>query len=84
MTARISSPAHLRWLRTLPCVVTGAPVGVVVHHLQHAEPSEIGRKSGDCWAVPLPVLPDRFRPPLAPPKPPAKRERKPLPRAAEK
>ena len=35
-------------------------------------------------AIPLPVLPDRSRPPPAPPKPPAKRGRKPHPQPEEK
>ncbi len=50
---RPRSEAHLRWLRTLPCIISGSPDGVIVHHLMHGEPSAAGARSGDCWAVPL-------------------------------
>ena len=50
---RPRSESHLRWIRTLPCLATGSPVGVVAHHLQHAYPSALSARSGDDAAVPI-------------------------------
>jgi hypothetical protein len=51
-TTRAKYPTHMKWLKTLPCIITGE-TGVVRHHLQHAELSAGGAKSGDQWAVPI-------------------------------
>lgn len=56
--ARVECAAHLKWLRTLPCIASGLYVGqtghgVVAHHLLFAEPSAMGMRSGDNWAVPV-------------------------------
>ena len=48
---RIKAEAYLKWIRTQPCLVCGR--WSIAHHLMHAEPSAMGKKSGDNWAVPL-------------------------------
>lgn len=51
--------AHLKWIRTLPCLVTGLRKHVEAAHirydsLQHGKPATpLGRKPDDRWAVPL-------------------------------
>lgn len=52
MNERIKSPAYLKHIRSLPCLVCERP-GVDPHHLMHAEPSAMSMRSGDNWAVPL-------------------------------
>lgn len=59
---RVTDEQHLRWLGTLPCVITGRrPVEVA--HIRFADPSYGKRETGmaekpdDRWALPLsPVL----------------------------
>lgn len=55
---RKADDAHLRWLRTLPCVITGTrPVEAA--HIRYADPSYGKRETGkaekpdDRWALPL-------------------------------
>lgn len=55
---RVTDEQHLRWLRTLPCVITGRrPVEAA--HIRFADPSYGkretggGEKSDDRWALPL-------------------------------
>ncbi|WEK50361.1 MAG: hypothetical protein P0Y66_22410 [Candidatus Kaistia colombiensis] len=55
---RVTDEAHLRWIRTLPCVISGKrPVDAA--HIRFADPSygkrETGKaeKSSDRWALPL-------------------------------
>lgn len=55
---RKHSADHLRWIRTLPCLVTGArPVEAA--HIRYADPRNFKRAVGgaekpdDKWAVPL-------------------------------
>lgn len=61
---RHRSPAHLRWVATIPCIVcamgrcdpdteAGGDVVSQVHHLTHAQPKARGLKAGDQWVVPL-------------------------------
>ena len=52
-TDRPKCEGHLRWVRTLPCCVSGAPSGVIVHHCMHGDPSATGARSSDRHAVPL-------------------------------
>lgn len=55
---RVTDEQHLRWLRTLPCVITGRrPVEAA--HIRFADPSYAKRETGmaekpdDRWALPL-------------------------------
>ena len=56
--ARKKDDSHLRWLRGLPCLVTGA-YGVEAAHVRYADPTYYKRAVGgaekpdDKWAVPL-------------------------------
>ena len=43
--------AWLKKIRTMPCLICEG--WSQAHHLMHAEPSAMGRRSGDNWAVPL-------------------------------
>jgi hypothetical protein len=51
----MKSPAHLRWVRSLPCCVPGCHVaiGVHAHHVRSASVAGTGMKPSDRWAVPL-------------------------------
>lgn len=55
---RQSNDAHLRWIRTLPCVVTGK-FPVEAAHVRYAAPAYGKRETGkaekpdDRWTVPL-------------------------------
>lgn len=50
---------HLRWLRTLPCLVTGRRVAIEAAHIRYADlrfgkrETGVGEKPSDMWAVPL-------------------------------
>ena len=50
---------HLKWLRTLPCVVCGKRGNIHAAHLRAASPRYgklavgIGQKPDDCWTIPL-------------------------------
>lgn len=48
---RLRNRAWLEAVRRMPCLICGAKSEA--HHLQHAEPSAMGLKSGDQYAVPL-------------------------------
>ncbi len=48
---RIKDEKYLRAIRKVPCLVCGR--WSQAHHLMHAEPSAMGKRSGDNWAVPL-------------------------------
>ena len=48
---RIKDDSYLKSIRKLPCLVCGR--WSQAHHLMHAEPSAMGKRSGDNWAVPL-------------------------------
>ena len=49
----IRSPKHLAFVRSLPCSVCKTDYSVAAHHLTHAEPSGMGKKTNDNWVVPL-------------------------------
>lgn len=61
---RRTDEAHLKWLRTLPCIITGKrPVEAA--HVRYADPSYAKRETGksekpdDRWAIPL--CPEKHR-----------------------
>ena len=49
---------HLKWIRTLPCIITGA-YGVEAAHIRYAAPqygkneTGMGEKPDDRWTIPL-------------------------------
>ena len=49
----IRSPKHLNFVRSLPCSVCKTDYEVHEHHLTHAEPSSMSKKTNDNWVVPL-------------------------------
>ena len=57
--SRQRSDQHLKWLRTLPCVICGARGNIHAAHLRAASPRHgklavgIGQRPDDCWATPL-------------------------------
>lgn len=57
--SRQTAPKHLKWLRTLPCVICGRQGDIHAAHLRSASPRHgkrevgFGQKPDDCWAVPL-------------------------------
>lgn len=56
---RVGGDEHLKFIRSLPCVVTGNTEGVEAAHISFEEPryGKLGRgygtKEDDSWAVPL-------------------------------
>jgi hypothetical protein len=56
---RRRSDLHLKWIRTLPCVICGKHGGIHAAHLRAASPRHgklatgIGQKPDDSWTVPL-------------------------------
>ena len=56
---RIEDPGHLRFIRTLPCLVTGRTDRIEAAHIRFGEPlvgkpkTPMGRKPDDSWVVPL-------------------------------
>ena len=48
---RVRSDKRLAWVRTQGCLICQR--WAQAHHLMFAEPSAMGKKSGDDWAVPL-------------------------------
>ena len=48
---RIKNSRHLIWVRQQGCLICGGFSHA--HHLMFAEPSAMGKKSGDNFAVPL-------------------------------
>ena len=57
--SRQRSDQHLKWLRTLPCVICGARGNIHAAHLRAASPRHgklavgVGQRPDDCWATPL-------------------------------
>lgn len=49
---RIRAPEHLKWVRTLPCLVCQR-TPADAHHLKHVQPNAMSLKPGDQWVVPL-------------------------------
>ena len=49
----IRSPKHLNFVRSLPCSVCKTDYEVHAHHLTHAEPGGMSKKTNDNWVVPL-------------------------------
>lgn len=62
---RQENGAHLKWLRTLPCLVTGQRGSVQACHVRYADPMfgkrEVGmqEKPDDMWTVPLNAMQHR-------------------------
>lgn len=56
---RVEDPAHLAFIRTLPCLVSGRTDRVEAAHLRYGDPAyrkpktPMARKPDDRWAVPL-------------------------------
>lgn len=56
---RIEDGNHLKWIRTLPCLVTGRRDGIEAAHIRYSDPvfakREVGggEKPDDRWTVPL-------------------------------
>jgi hypothetical protein len=56
---RIEDAKHLRWIRTLPCLVTGQTGEIHAAHIRHASlkhnkrATGLGEKASDRWVVPL-------------------------------
>lgn len=56
---RAKDEAHLRWIRTLPCIITGRRDGVEAAHLRFADPrygkraTGMQEKSDDKFTLPL-------------------------------
>lgn len=56
---RVEAGAHLKWIRTLPCLVTGKRAWVEAAHIRYADHGagkrEVGKgeKPDDKWAIPL-------------------------------
>lgn len=56
---RVDSKDHLRFIRSLPCIVTGASVDVEAAHVSYEDLryGKLGRGKGqkeeDCWTLPL-------------------------------
>jgi len=48
---RLRSPRHLKWLRSLPCCLTGYTVGIEAAHIRHH--SGMAIKPGDNVCLPL-------------------------------
>lgn len=48
---RLRDHRYLDWIRRKPCLICGMPSDA--HHLQHAQPRSLGRKTGDQYAVPV-------------------------------
>lgn len=49
---KIRDKAHLRWVATLPCIITGAS-DVQSCHIRRGTDGGIGMKPSDCYVVPL-------------------------------
>jgi hypothetical protein len=56
---RIQSPAHLDFVRSLPCLICGNETSVEAAHVRFPDPraakrqTGMGEKSDDVWALPL-------------------------------
>lgn len=50
---KIRDKGHLKFVASLPCIVTGFEYGVQAHHLLRTPEKGMGTKSGDNYAVPL-------------------------------
>lgn len=49
----IRSEQHLRFIASLPCLVTGAEDGIQAHHLMRTGRRGVGMKSADDMTIPL-------------------------------
>lgn len=54
------SEAYLAFIRTQPCIVTGARSGIEAHHWSPKGDGAMGRKPDDFSAVPLHALEHRY------------------------
>jgi DNA recombination protein Rad52 len=52
---RIRDPEHLKYVAERPCMICGRQP-CEAHHLRHAQPRALGRKSSDSYTVPLCAL----------------------------
>lgn len=58
---RVHDGAHLAFVRSLPCLITGMTRGVEAAHIRYADPrfgkreTGVGEKASDRWTVPLHV-----------------------------
>lgn len=56
---RINNAAHLAWIRTLPCILTGENTSVEAAHIRMTDlrvdkwNAGVGAKPDDCWVLPL-------------------------------
>lgn len=48
---RLRSEKYLQYIRSKPCLICGGKADA--HHLTHAQPRAMGRKTGDQYTVPL-------------------------------
>jgi hypothetical protein len=46
-------PAHLSWIRSLPCAVRGCPRRSEAAHVRLNTGGGMGLKPDDCWTIPL-------------------------------
>lgn len=51
--AGLRSPAHLAWIRSLPCAIAGCSGRAEAAHVRQASGGGMGLKPGDEWTVPL-------------------------------
>ena len=47
------SEKYLKWIRSLPCCVTGATENVVAHHITNTGRKGTGTKTNDYYCIPL-------------------------------
>jgi len=56
---RVEAPAHLKWIRTLPCLITGRRTGIEAAHIRYGDhrygkrSTGMAEKPDDRWSVPL-------------------------------
>jgi hypothetical protein len=56
---RVEDGTHLKWIRTLSCLVTGRKDGIEAAHVRYPDPrygklhTGLGEKPSDKWTVPL-------------------------------
>lgn len=58
--AKIRNKAHLRFIASLPCVVSGAS-DVQAAHIRRGTDGGMGMKPSDCYVVPLSVAQHRLQ-----------------------
>ena len=63
---RVENPAHLAFIRQLPCLTTLSTYQIEAAHVRYRAPGKgsagMGRKPDDCWVVPLSALEHRTGP----------------------